>query len=173
MTTVRSPFVLQVADLLRRPGETREIVVEGVLADLSVSASHVPEGEPVRLDARLQSVNEGIVLTGEVSAPWVGECRRCLRPVSGTLEADVLEVFEAEPTEGETRPLEGVRIDLEPVLREAVLLDLPLAPLCREDCAGLCAECGALLDEVDCGHGAGDVDPRWGALSDLRFDEPQ
>ena len=171
MTTVRSPFLVQVADLLRRPGETRELTVEGVLPGLEVSASRVPEGEAVRLDARLQSVNEGIVLTGHVSAPWAGECRRCLRPVTGTLDAQVLEVFETEPTEGETRLLDGVQIDVEPVLREAVLLDLPLAPLCRDDCAGLCAECGALRDEVDCGHGVGDVDPRWGALSELRFDE--
>lgn len=171
MTTTRSPFVLQVADLLRRTGETRDEVVEGVLDDLAISTSRVPEGEPVRLDGHLESVNEGIVLRGTVSAPWVGDCRRCLRPVTGTLRADVLEVFEAEPTEGETQKLAGVEIDVEPVLREAVLLDLPLAPLCREDCGGLCPECGVLRDEVDCGHTAVEGDPRWAALDSLRFDE--
>ena len=168
---MRSPWIVQVADLLRRPGETRDEAVEGVLDGLAVSASRVPDGEPVRLEGTLQSVNEGVVLKGAVRAPWTGECRRCLRPVRGELSVDVLEVFEEEPTEGETSKLDGIQVDLEPVVREAVLLDLPLAPLCREDCAGLCAECGALLDEVDCGHGVGDADPRWGALSELRFDE--
>lgn len=168
---MKSRWVVQVADLLRRPGETRDEHVEGVLDGLAVSASRVPDREPVRLDGTLQAVNEGIVLKGGVRAPWSGECRRCLRPVSGELAVDVLEVFEDEPTEGETSKLDGVQIDLEPVVREAVVLDLPLAPLCREDCAGLCAECGALRDEVDCGHGVGEADPRWGALSELRFDD--
>jgi uncharacterized protein len=160
-----------VADLLRRPGETREEHLASPLPGLAVVASSVPEGAPVRLDAELQSVNEGIVLKGTVRAPWQGECRRCLRPVSGELAVEVLEVFEDEPTEGETSKLDGVQVDLEPVVREAVLLDLPLAPLCREDCGGLCPECGVLLDEVDCGHGAGDADPRWSALEGLRFDD--
>lgn len=162
---------MQVADLLRRTGEAREEHVESVLDGLAVSTSRVPEGQPVRLEGRLESVNEGVVLRGTVRAPWTGECRRCLRPVVGELAVDVMEVFEDEPTEGETSKLDGVQIDLEPVVREAVLLDLPLAPICRDDCAGLCAECGALLDEVDCGHGVGDVDPRWGALSEIRFDD--
>ena len=120
----------------------------------------------------LESVNEGIVLTGTVSTTWDGECRRCLRPVRAPLRAELLEVFEDEPTEGETRPLEGVSIDLEPVAREAVLLELPLAPLCREDCLGLCPQCGAVRDEVDCGHSAEVADARWSALADLRFDDP-
>ena len=164
-------WVLQVADLLRRPGQTRDESVAAPLGGLAVVASRVPDDAPVRLEGQLQSVNEGIVLKGTVRARWEGECRRCLRPVGGELAADVLEVFEAEPTEGETSKLDGVKIDLEPLVREAVLLDLPLAPLCRDDCGGLCPECGALRDEVDCGHGGGDVDPRWGALQELRFDD--
>ena len=171
MTAGKSRWVVRVADLLRRAGETREEHLAGPLPALAVIASHVPDDEAVHLDGQLQSVNEGIVLQGTVRAPWTGECRRCLRPVVGELEVDVMEVFEDEPTEGETSKLDGVQVDLEPVVREAVLLDLPLAPICREDCAGLCAECGALLDEVDCGHGVGDVDPRWSALEGIRFEE--
>jgi uncharacterized protein len=106
-----------------------------------------------------------------VSTTWDGECRRCLRPVRAPLRAELLEVFEGEPTEGETRLLDGVNIDLEPVAREAVLLELPLAPLCRDDCAGLCPECGAVLDEVQCGHTAPMADPRWSALEELRFED--
>ena len=167
----RHALRLPVADLLKRPGSKRDDTVEAVLDGLAITPSRVPEGEPVRLDMHLESVNEGIVLTGTVSTTWDGECRRCLRPVRAPLRAELLEVFEGEPTDGETRPLEGVLIDLEPVAREAVLLELPLAPLCRDDCAGLCPQCGAVRDEVDCGHRADAPDPRWSALDDLRFED--
>lgn len=160
-----------VADLLTRPGNTREEHLEGVLDGLEVLGSHVPQGEPVTLSLELQSVNEGIVAKGTVRAPWAGECRRCLKPVTGTLESEVLEIFEDQPIEGETRKLDHDRIDLEPVAREAVLLELPLAPLCREDCAGLCAQCGADRNELDCGHGDEVVDDRWDALKDLKFED--
>jgi uncharacterized protein len=160
-----------VADLLSRPGNTRHEHLEAELGDLAVLGSHVPEGGKVGLDLELQSVNEGIVATGKVRAPWVGECRRCLNTVERALEADVLEIFEDDPVEGETRQLDHDRIDLEPVAREAVLLELPLAPLCKDDCAGLCAECGADLNLVDCGHGHEAVDERWSALGELKFDD--
>lgn len=164
-------LVVTVADLLSRPGNTRQEHLEAVLGDLQVLSSRVPEGGAVTLDLELQSVNEGIVAKGTVRAPWTGECRRCLKPVISTLETEVLEIFEDEPTEGETRKLDHDRIDLEPVAREAVLLELPLAPLCKDDCAGLCADCGADRNEGDCGHGGEVVDDRWSALRDLKFDE--
>jgi uncharacterized protein len=160
-----------VADLLSRPGNTRDEHLEAPLDGLKVLGSHVPEGGIVSLDLHLQSVNDGIVAKGTVRAPWVGECRRCLKPVESVLESEVLEIYEDEPTEGETRKLDHDRIDLEPVAREAVLLELPLAPLCKDDCAGLCPECGADRNEVDCGHGDEVVDDRWSALRDLWFDE--
>jgi uncharacterized protein len=116
-------------------------------------------------------VNEGIVLTGQVVAPWQGECRRCLRPVEGTLAAPVQEVFEARPVEGETRLLDGAHVDVEPVAREAVLLELPLAPLCRDDCPGLCPRCGADLATSACGCADVEGDPRWAPLDALRLDQ--
>jgi uncharacterized protein len=160
-----------VADLLSRPGSTRHEHLESALDGLQVLGSHVPEGGVVSLDLELQSLNDGIVAKGKVRAPWVGECRRCLKPVASTLVTDVLEIFEDEPTDGETRALDHDRIDLEPVAREAVLLELPLAPLCQDDCAGLCAECGADLNTVDCGHGDEAADDRWSALKDLKFED--
>jgi uncharacterized protein len=165
------PLVVGVADLLVRPGKTREDHLEAVLDGLEVLGSHVVEGAPVTLDLELQALNEGVVAKGTVSAPWTGECRRCLTTVEETLHAEVLEIFEEDPVEGETSKLDHDRIDLEPVAREAVLLELPLAPLCREDCAGLCSECGADRNTVDCGHGIEVVDDRWSALGDLKFDE--
>lgn len=165
------PLVVGVADLLHRSGTTRADHLEAVLDGLQVSGSEVPAGEPVRLDVTLQSLNEGIVATGVVRAPWTGECRRCLGPVERELEAEVMEVFEAEPIEGETRKLDHDRIDLEPTARETVLLELPMAPLCKDDCAGLCADCGADRNVGDCGHSAEVRDDRWAALDELTFDE--
>jgi uncharacterized protein len=132
-----------------------------------VTASRVAVGRPVVLDVRLSSLNEGIVVTGTVRADWEGECRRCLTAVRGTLEVPVQEVFETRPVEGETSLLDVDRIDLEPLARESVLLELPQAPLCRDDCGGLCPVCGERRDEVDCGHDEPATDPRWSALRDL------
>jgi uncharacterized protein len=164
-------LTIGVAELLRRPGNHREEHLEAVLGGLAVVGSQVPEGARTEIDVRLESVNEGIVLKGVVQAPWTGECRRCLRPIKSTLRADVYEVFEDEPVEGETRQLEVDHIDLEPMAREAVLLELPLAPLCDEECAGLCPECGADRNAGDCGHAITTRDERWAALDELRFDE--
>ena len=165
------PLTVGVADLLRSPGSHRDEHLEAVLDDLEVLGSVVPDGAAVSLDVRLEAVNEGVVVKGAVTAPWLGECRRCLRPVEGRLSAEVLEVFEDEPVEGETSKLDVDRIDLEPLAREAVLLELPLAPLCADDCAGLCPTCGAELDGADCGHAVTPRDERWAALDQLTFDD--
>ncbi|HEV2766148.1 MAG TPA: DUF177 domain-containing protein [Acidimicrobiales bacterium] len=164
-------LLLGVGDLLARPGERRDESLDAVLDGLRVLGSKVPEGAPVHLELHLQSVNTGVVVKGTTAAPWVGDCRRCLRPVEATLTAAILEIYEPDPTEGETQPLQGDHIDVEPVAREAVLLELPLAPLCRHDCAGLCPECGADLNQGACGCAVDQSDPRWAALDDLRFDE--
>jgi uncharacterized protein len=166
----RHQLVVPVADLLRRPGSIRDEHREAVLDGLEVSGSAVVEGAPVVVDAHLESVNEGIVATGHLRAPWRGECRRCLMPVEGELEATLLEVFEPEPVEGETRRLEGTTIDLEPVARETVLLELPLAPLCTEACRGLCDQCGANRNEDPAHAHDAPGDPRWSALDALRFE---
>ena len=164
-------LLLGVGDLLARPGERRDESLDAVLDGLRVLGSKVPEGAPVHLELHLQSVNTGVVVKGTTAAPWVGECRRCLRPVEATLTAAILEIYEPDPTEGETQLLRGDHIDVEPVAREAVLLELPLAPLCRHDCAGLCPQCGADLNQGTCGCAVEQSDPRWSALDDLRFEE--
>lgn len=135
---------------------------------MQVTESGVPDDARVDLDLVLEAVEGGIVASGTVHAPWVGECRRCLTQVSGDVVASVEELYVREPEEGEAYPIEGDHIDLEPLAREAIVLGLPLAPLCRPDCQGLCPVCGADRNAGDCGCDLGGGDPRWAALDALR-----
>ena len=161
---------VNVADLLRRLGTRRDLRREPVLDGLALSTSRVAEGAPLVLDGVLESVPNGVMVYGTVTAPWTGACRRCLKETGGELAASFRELFERHPTEGETYRLAGEEIDLEPLVREAVLLELPLSPLCAEDCKGLCPECGADLNAEGCDCEVEQRDPRWAALDELRFD---
>jgi len=122
------------------------------------------------VDVVLEGVPDGAVARGEVLAPWEGDCRRCLVKVTGVLRSEVLEVFERRPDPEQTYPVRGDELDLEPLARDAVLLELPQVPLCREGCLGLCPECGADLNEGGCGCQAEVGDARWAALDVLRQD---
>jgi uncharacterized protein len=164
-------LVVSVADLLPHPGQTKRVERDAVLDDLAISASRVPAGAPVHLDLELQAVNEGIVVVGTVRAPWEGECRRCLQLTGGEVTADVQEIYERDPVEGETRQLGDAVVDLTEMARDVVLLELPLAPLCADDCAGLCATCGVNRNETTCECATEVRDPRWAALDDLRLED--
>ena len=162
------PFVVNVADLVHRPGHRRAEHLWGLLPGLAVTGSGVPDDADVAVDVVLEPVHEGILVSGGVRAPWAGECRRCLRPIAGEVDGTFRELFEDHPTEGESYPLRHEQVDLEPLAREVVLLELPQAPLCREDCRGLCPRCGADLNEGPCDCVPDDRDPRWAALDALR-----
>jgi uncharacterized protein len=164
------PFVVEVGSLRRRPGSRLPVQRSAELAGLRVVDAGVPDGAEVTVDVEAEGVPDGVVVTGTIAAAWEGTCRRCLRAVEGTVAVRVMEVFDPHPVEGETYPLEGDRIDLEPLARQTVLLELPLAPLCRPDCPGLCPRCGSDRSEVDCGCDLTVRDPRWSALDELRFD---
>lgn len=168
--TARRPFLVQVAALRKQNGTTREEHRDGVIPDLGAVSVVVPDGEPVVLDLTLASYPGGISADGTVTAPWRGECRRCGGPVDGTVVAQVHERYApagASDRDEEAYPLVGDELDLEPLARDAVLLELPLAPLCVEDCQGLCPTCGANrnTESCDCTPPA---DPRWSALDTLR-----
>jgi uncharacterized protein len=165
-------FVVNVADLLNRPGARRRDPVSAPVEALRVVDTEVAKGTMATVDAVLEWVSDGILATGTVSADWTGQCRRCLKPVEGRAEARFQELFEPQSREGETYPLLGDRIDLGPLAQETLLLELPLAPLCKEDCAGLCPTCGADLNAGPCGCEAEATDPRWAALDALREDLP-
>jgi uncharacterized protein len=164
-----SPFVVSVVDLLRTPGHRREVRLRGRLAGLK-SVDTVVDADAdadVEVTAGLEAFAEGLVADGRISAPWKSECRRCLGPVTGRVDVEFREVFERAPTEGETYKLGREEVDLEPLVREALLLALPLTPLCRDDCEGICPTCGADLNEGPCGCPPAGRDPRWAALDDL------
>ncbi|MGC4995010.1 MULTISPECIES: YceD family protein [unclassified Streptomyces] len=180
----RNPLVIDTHELGRRPGAMqrltrevdapRDLGIEGVVG--------VPEGAPMELELRLESVMEGVLVTGTARAQAKGECVRCLEPVGLELEADFQEMFSypdaddrgrviAEPGDDaeddeDRQYIEDGLIDLEPLLRDAVVLALPMQPVCQDDCQGLCSECGArLTGDPDHHHDA--VDIRWAALQGL------
>ena len=165
------PFVIGITTERRSPGVQRRVRVEGPLPGLGTSAAVVPDGGAVEADVVLEAMTDGrMTVTGRLTAPWTGECRRCLEAVVGDVVVDVQEVFEPDPADdAETYPLDGDTLDLEPMVRDAVLLALPLAPLCREGCTGPDPDDHPVSvegDEVDRGE-----DPRWAALKQLRFDQ--
>ncbi|MFC6008688.1 DUF177 domain-containing protein [Angustibacter luteus] len=170
----RAPLVLDVHELGRRPGSmitnSREVPAP---AEMGTDVIGFTEGAPLWLDLRLESVMEGVLVTGTVRGSATGECIRCLTDLEQELEVPVTELFAypgkqppEDVDEDDVRELEGDLIDFEPVLRDAVVPALPFQPVCRADCPGLCSECGARLAD-DPNHHHDVVDPRWAALQGL------
>jgi len=165
----RAPLVLDIHELGRRPGAmVRLSRAVPAPADLGLDVVGVPEGSDLELQVRLESVVEGVLASGTARASLAGECVRCLDDIEGDLEVDFQElyVYADRDADDQAPRLEGDLLDLEPVLRDAVVLALPLQPTCRPDCPSLCPECGAhLADEP--GHRHAVADPRWAALQGL------
>lgn len=160
---------------MRRAGTQRRVELAAPLPDLGLTGVRVPEDEDVRAQLTIESILEGsVTATGTITAPFVGECRRCLREVEGSVDVDVQEVFEPHPVEGDTYRLDGDHVDLEPMVRDALLLALPLAPLCRDDCQGPDPDhhpvAVAEEDEDEDQPESPPADPRWSALGELRFE---
>lgn len=169
--TDRQALLVDAGEALRHPGTRRPVRREVTVDDLALSTVRVPADAVVDLDLELEAVGADVVVTGTVSAPWVGECRRCLEPVHGELSIPVREIFERRPTEGQTYPLpDDDQLDLEPLVREAVLPSLPLTPLCRPDCAGPDPERFPASVASDEPPATPPVDPRWAALGELKLD---
>jgi len=167
-----SQLTHSVAEILGRPGEYRDFTVRGTLAGVRTPLARV-DGAPVTAALRAESVVEGILVTGAVDAMAVLECARCLTDFETAVPLErVCELFLASghelPAEEDAYEISGLEIDLEPLLRDELMLALPLNPLCAPDCRGLCPQCGQNFNEGSCDCTEDDSDPRWAALAVIR-----
>jgi DUF177 domain-containing protein len=163
--------VIDVRDLIGQPGATREVRVEEPIAGLATGLAAVPEDQSVGAELRLESVMDGVVVSGPLSGVMRLSCARCLKSFDQGFALEVEELFApGAAAEGDEYPLEEGRLDLEPMIRDAVVLAMPFAPLCRPDCLGLCARCGGDLNLGEC-RCPPESDLRWGPLSNLTLDE--
>jgi uncharacterized protein len=188
----RGALVFDTRTLGRQAGSarTQQLTVPAP-DDLRLELARVPVGADLHLDVRFEAVTEGVLVTGTATAPVAGECARCLAPLTTTVTASFTELYLYQPDKHDRHDkhnrhdkhakydrldendeqdeeqfyLDGDLLDLEPVLRDAVVLALPMSPLCREDCPGLCVECGVPLAGAGPGHRHDDApDPRWAGL---------
>ena len=164
------PFHVSVARLLASPGERKEVSCRGEIGRVSTTTAEIV-GDAARVKLTLEALTSGeIAIYGEVSAEWQGECRRCLEKVTGEVVVRVKEIFESSPTEGETYQLDDDSVHLREMTREALLLHLPLAPLCAEDCAGPVSSPRSSKTKLLTQQSEEpQKDPRWQALDDLEF----
>jgi uncharacterized protein len=162
-------FQVSVAEILGRPGTYRDVHLDGALEGIETPLAKVDQG--ISGEVRLESVVEGVLATGTVEAGATFVCARCLKEMPAGMTVDLTELFYG-PGHGEGEDdayrVTGMEVDLEPALRDAVTLALPLNPVCKEDCKGICARCGKDLNFEGCVCGIDEVDPRWAALDALR-----
>ncbi len=162
---------ISVHDLMHKPGTMREKQLHFPLDEqLGNYALAVPAGEQFEVDVRLESVHEGILATGVAFAEASGECSRCLDPIKTDVEVDFQELFAYSGTSEDDFVVESEQIDLDQVIRDAVVLSLPFQPVCKTNCLGLCATCGVkLADDPQHVHSEA-IDPRWSGLQQLKED---
>lgn len=163
------PLRVNAVELLRQPGAIQDLgfVVEaeplGVVHDRLCG--------DIRVDLKLETLNDGIRVTGTISAPWATGCRRCLVEVSGTAAASITEVYQREPSDSDAFLLDSNQLDLAPTVREAILLELDVERSCRNDCAGLCPVCGIDRNDSVCACDTTITDNRWSALDGLILED--
>ena len=183
-------FQLNTYELPRRAGEMKEYQLDiPVKENFGVPLISVPAGDFIEVDARLESVTEGVLLSADVYAVAKGECIRCLDPVEIVIERKIQELYNYEPTNERGKKkkrdedeidldledelmMDGNIMDLETPIRDAVVLSLPINPLCDEDCLGLCPDCGGKWADLPEDHAHDVIDARWASLSSLSLEDP-
>lgn len=164
-------ITLDVRDLLGSPGDSRRVLVSEPVAGLELPLARVPADRAIEARLLLENVVEGLLVSGPVRGVMVVDCARCLKAVEWPFRVDVRELFTPRAIEGlDDYPLGDGEVDLEPMIRDAVVLAMPYSPLCRADCPGLCPRCGSDLNEGECDCGP-EIDERWSALSVLTLPE--
>lgn len=194
----KSPFIYNTHDLPRRPGEMREVrLVIDLHEPLGFEVMAIAQDEPIDIEMKLESVAEGVLVTANVLSEAVGECGRCLDEVVFDIDENFVELFEyaedprqarkkekkksqrakdAEEAEklddeDELRQMDGDEIDLEGPIRDAIILNLPINPLCSPDCLGLCPDCGEKWESLPEDHAHEVIDARWAGLAGLKLPE--
>lgn len=162
-----SPLRLNAVELLRRPGSDRQVRVDTTVGELAIEDPRLDANAPVAVDLHLDVLTDGIVVTGTLQTTWHGDCRRCAVACSGPLDIAVHELYQRIITDPDAFEL-GDLLDLEPMVRELLLLDAPATPVCRPDCRGLCPVCGIDRNTTTCTCTTEVSDPRWSALDALR-----
>jgi uncharacterized protein len=162
-----TPLVVNVVELLRRPGSSKDVASTVAVSDFEFHDERILPTSVV-VDLHLESLSNGITVSGEAVGEWTAECRRCLRVIREPLRAPIDELYQLTIEDPDAYSIDHDQISLLPMVRENLLLALPLAPLCRPDCPGLCATCGADLSDGSCGCAPAPQDDRWSALDALR-----
>ena len=162
-----TPLIVNVVELLRWPGSTKDIDVTVAHSDFDFGDERIVD-EPIHVTMHLESLSTGIMVHGTVGATFAGECRRCLRPLREHSDIDISELYQQVVEDPDAYAIENDQINLLPMVRENILLAVPLGPLCSEDCPGFCPQCGADLSQGECGCSREVTDPRWAALEALK-----
>lgn len=166
--TANNPYLIPVHDLMHKAGTMRRVNLEIQVPEaLDNSVVAVEKGAEIVIDGRLESVHEGILVSANVSGEAKSECSRCLDPLKLEVDVEFQELFAYSLTDEDDLVITDETIDLEQVVRDAVVLSLPFNPLCSSDCLGLCADCGVKLSENPQHEHEAPVDPRWNALKNL------
>ena len=167
-------FLISIHDLKRQPGEMLEVCRTFANPErIGIDVIAIERDEELSFEGRVESVSTGVLATFTVISVATGECVRCLDPIARPIKASIQELFfysiPADLDEDEELPFLIVeeKIDLLPPIRDAVILDLPLAPHCTEDCLGLCPDCGEKIGDSPTGHDHASIDPRWAKLRDI------
>ena len=170
----RSAFYLDITPLKRQPGKQRRFELATPPPEGVVLASAEVTATELHLDLNLEMTGEELIAQGDITVDWTGPCRRCLEDQNGTTKIAAREIFQRNPVEGETYPLDENDVDLEPMVREIVLLNMPIAPLCSTDCAGPDPSRfpTSVVADPDPDESP-PADPRWAALSELSFEDDQ
>lgn len=167
----KTPYTVPVYDLMHRPGEMRESDLEiSTPTRLGEGLVAVQQGSPLDIALRIESLHDGLLVSAHVEAETSGECSRCLKPITQSVEVDFAELFAYSNDEAFDYQVQDDHVDLEPVVRDAVVLSLPFQPVCRPDCPGLDPETGERVEDMVDYHPREVLDPRWSALSQLVAD---
>ena len=172
MSAAKNPYSVAVFDLMHQPGQSKELTLEVTVPEkLGEGMISVPAGTTMQIDLRLEALHDGILASGDVDAIAEGQCVRCLTDVSERVQVDFQELFAYTKDEAFDFEVHDDHVDLEPLVRDSVVLALPFQPVCRPDCPGLDPETGERLADHPDREPREITDPRWSALAEFRASE--